>query len=284
MNAPELTRLQIAWLQEIGIDRRMLAHYVPRGEFDAPVKAADVAPQRDPSAGPSATAGVPVRKTPSRADTVLPRPAVIAPPAAVEAVVLRASVPSDWKGMLDQVMECRACPLHSARGRVVFGSGDAEEPQLMIVGEAPGGSDDRAGLPFQGKAGVLLQAMLAAAGLNAETAFYTNLVKCRPLGNRPPTSDEVEACMPYLQRQIALAKPRHILALGSWAAKALLGVETELDSLRGDVHTIRTEAGDETSLVVTYHPAVLLLRPQHKADAWRDLALLRALVARGLTP
>ncbi|WP_246815010.1 uracil-DNA glycosylase [Parapusillimonas granuli] len=121
--------------------------------------------------------------------------------------------------------------------------------------------------------------MLAAAGLDGETAFYTNLVKCRPLGNRPPTPEEVQACMPYLRRQIALAKPRHVLALGGWAAQALLGMEGELDTLRGAVHAIRTETGEEASVVVTYHPAALLLRPQHKADAWRDLSLLRSLVA-----
>src|SRR5690606_29671266 len=100
------------------------------------------------------------------------------------------------------------------------------------------------------------------------------------------TAEEVQACMPYLQRQISLAKPRHILALGKWAAQALLGAEGELDAQRGAVHVIRGETGEETSVVVSYHPAALLLRPEHKADAWRDLALLRSLVreAEGSDP
>ncbi|NYT51629.1 uracil-DNA glycosylase, partial [Parapusillimonas granuli] len=166
---------------------------------------------------------------------------------------------------------------YRAQGRraAVGGQFSTHFPEFLVAQQ----QDDRAGLPFQGKAGVLLQAMLAAAGLDGETAFYTNLVKCRPLGNRPPTPEEVQACMPYLRRQIALAKPRHVLALGGWAAQALLGMEGELDTLRGAVHAIRTETGEEASVVVTYHPAALLLRPQHKADAWRDLSLLRSLVA-----
>ncbi|WP_442592798.1 uracil-DNA glycosylase [Parapusillimonas sp. JC17] len=280
MNAPELTRVQIAWLQEIGIDRRMLAHYVAQGEFGdpgtAPVRQGAAAPSGPDIAAPAADA--PPRGIRPPAQTPPPRRAPQAAAPAAETPPVRAEVAGDWDGLREQVVSCQGCALHSVRGRAVFGSGDVQAPQLMVIGEAPGGSDDRAGLPFQGKAGILLQAMLAAAGLDGATAFYTNLVKCRPLGNRPPTAEEVQACMPYLQRQISLAKPRHILALGNWAAQALLGTEGELDALRGAVHVIRSETGEETSVVASYHPAALLLRPQHKADAWRDLALLRSLV------
>src|SRR3546814_8254779 len=148
----------------------------------------------------------------------------------------------------------------------------------MIIGEAPGDFDDRAGLPFQGKAGVLLQAMLASIVLEADASvFMTNLVKCRPLGNRTPRPDEIAACKPYLQRQIALLKPQRILALGRLAAQAVLEVDAELDALRGQVHQVRSESGQEIPLVATHHPAALLMRPQHKADAWRDLNLARSI-------
>ncbi|HEY9572652.1 MAG TPA: uracil-DNA glycosylase, partial [Pusillimonas sp.] len=167
---------------------------------------------------------------------------------------------------------------HTGRSQTVFGSGASHAPQWMLIGEAPGDFDDRAGLPFQGKAGVLLQAMLASIGLEADASvFMTNLVKCRPLGNRTPRPDEIAACKPYLQRQIALLKPQRILALGRLAAQAVLEVDAELDALRGQVHQVRSESGQEIPLVATHHPAALLMRPQHKADAWRDLNLARSI-------
>lgn len=286
--APSLSALQQAWLQEIGLDKHMLARYVadpepftsgaasgvPAGKARAPagmaaqqVPAEAVEPIRMKPAAPMVGAGdalaggVPVRASETSA-----------PPAVAE------PVPTDWEALKTHIAECRACELHTGRSQTVFGSG-ASSPEWMIVGEAPGDFDDRAGLPFQGKAGVLLAAMLASIGLRPDSpVFFTNLIKCRPLGNRTPRPDEIAACRPYLERQIALLKPQRILTLGRLAAQALLGSEADLDAMRGQVHRVRSEAGQEIPLVATHHPASLLMRPQHKADAWRDLNLARSIV------
>jgi DNA polymerase len=144
----------------------------------------------------------------------------------------------------------------------------------MLIGEAPGEQDDRVGLPFQGSAGVLLRAMLETVGVGADASvFMTNLIKCRPLGNRTPRAEEIAACQPYLLRQIELLQPVRILALGRLAAQALLGADADLERLRGKVHVLESETGRQIPLIVTYHPASLLSRPQHKANAWRDLHL-----------
>ncbi len=288
--APSLSALQQAWLQEIGLDKHMLARYVadpepftsgsasgvPVGKARAPagmaaqqVPAEAVEPIRMKPAAPMVRAG----------DALAGRVAVrtsetSAPPAVAEPM----PVPTDWEALKAHIAECRACELHTGRSQTVFGSG-ASSPEWMIVGEAPGDFDDRAGLPFQGKAGVLLAAMLASIGLRPDSpVFFTNLIKCRPLGNRTPRPDEIAACRPYLERQIALLKPRRILTLGRLAAQALLGSEADLDAMRGQVHRVRSEAGQEIPLVATHHPASLLMRPQHKADAWRDLNLARSIV------
>jgi DNA polymerase len=150
----------------------------------------------------------------------------------------------------------------------------------MVIGEAPGQQDDRVGLPFQGRAGVLLDAMLGAVGIQTGTAVYfSNLIKCRPLGNRTPTPQEAAACLPYLQRQIDILQPRAILVLGKLAAQSLLGLDTDLDEIRGRIHHLRTESGRQIPVVATYHPASLLSRSQHKADAWRDLNLARSAIS-----
>ncbi|MGP1614999.1 MAG: uracil-DNA glycosylase, partial [Pollutimonas bauzanensis] len=191
--------------------------------------------------------------------------AVIKKPAA-DVSAPAAAAPQDWEALQAHIASCEVCGLHAGRSQAVFGTGAMQSPEWMVVGEAPGEHDDRVGLPFQGKPGLLLQAMLASIGVLPESAvFFTNLIKCRPLGNRTP------------KRQIALLKPRRILVLGKLAAQALLGSDADLEQLRGRVHHIRSETGQDIALVATYHPASLLLRPQHKADAWQDLNLARSI-------
>src|SRR5690606_34830476 len=211
-------------------------------------------------------------RTPSQSKARQPAPDPIDIP--------RQPVPETWSALTSHIAECEACGLHRGRSHAVAGSGAEHVPEWLVVGEAPGSVDDRTGLPFQGKAGQLLQAMLASIQVTEQTpVFFTNLIKCRPLGNRTPTQDEIAACMPYVRRQIALLEPHRILALGSLAAQALLGLQDDLEALRGKVHSVRSEAGKDIPLVVTYHPTALLLRPQHKPDAWRDLSLARTLLA-----
>lgn len=182
---------------------------------------------------------------------------------------------SDWHALEAAILTCEACGLHAGRQAAVPGAGATESVDWLVVGEAPGGRDDGLGQPFQGKAGDLLHAMLAAAGIEpAQRVFYTNLVKCRPRSNRPPTPEEIAACLPHLRRQAELLQPHGILALGRLAAQALLGEAASFEHYRGRVHTFQS-GGRDIPVVVTYHPASLLSRPRHKAAGWRDLNLAR---------
>jgi len=185
---------------------------------------------------------------------------------------------SDWRALETLIQACEACGLHAGRRAAVPGAGATQAVDWLVVGEAPGGRDDGLGRPFQGTAGDLLHAMLAAASIEpGKRVFYTNLVKCRPRSNRPPTAEEVAACLPHLHSQIALLQPRGILALGRLAAQALLGEAASFEQYRGRVHAFQS-GGLDLPVVVTYHPASLLSRPRHKAASWRDLNLARTLI------
>ena len=151
----------------------------------------------------------------------------------------------------------------------MFGVGD-QAARWMVVGEAPGADEDRAGEPFVGRAGQLLNAMLRAAGLERGQVYIANVLKCRPPGNRDPLPEEVRSCLPYMHRQIALLDPALILCVGRIAAQNLLGVDTPLGQLRGRVHELKPLG---KRVVVTYHPAYLLRSPGEKRKAWADLQL-----------
>ena len=177
-------------------------------------------------------------------------------------------VQMDWPALNAAVAACTACGLHASRTQTVFGVGDVQA-DWMIVGEAPGADEDRAGEPFVGQAGKLLDAMLLALGLHRQKNVYiANVLKCRPPGNRNPEPAEVVRCAPYLSRQVALVQPKMILAMGRFAVQALLGTEASIASLRGRLHSY-----EGVPLVVTYHPAYLLRNLPEKAKAWQDLRL-----------
>ncbi|MEN5161830.1 uracil-DNA glycosylase [Achromobacter spanius] len=172
-----------------------------------------------------------------------------------------------------QVVACTACGLCKGRRHAVVGQG-AQPTRWLVVGEAPGEQEDRQGQPFVGRSGQLLDAMLAAVGMSRERdVFITNVIKCRPPGNRNPKPEEIAACSPYLMRQIALLKPERILVLGRFAAQTLLGTDATIGSLRGRVHHLKTDEGAQIPVVVSYHPAYLLRSPSEKARAWQDLKL-----------
>jgi DNA polymerase len=173
----------------------------------------------------------------------------------------------DWQELREAVARCEACALHQGRTQTVFGVGN-QDADLMIIGEAPGGEEDRQGEPFVGRAGQLLNAMLAAIGFARERVYIANIVKCRPAGNRDPHADEAAACQGYLYRQIELIGPKLILSVGRVSAHNLLHTEDAVGRLRGRTH--RFQPGD-IPLIVTYHPAYLLRRPEEKAKAWQDL-------------
>lgn len=180
----------------------------------------------------------------------------------------------EWTTLQQEVESCQHCQLSNGRTRVVFGSGDSDA-DVMLIGEAPGAEEDRQGLPFVGKAGKLLDAMLFAIGLSRDRVFICNVVKCRPPNNRNPQADEIKACASYLDAQIKHVNPRVILALGKVAAHRLLQTEAPVYKMREDSQLL---PGSNTPVVVTYHPASLLRNPEQKAQSWQDLRKVRQLL------
>ncbi len=181
---------------------------------------------------------------------------------------------SDWLSLLKSVQSCLACKLSKSRTKTVFGTGNSHA-ELLLIGEAPGAEEDRQGLPFVGKAGKLLDAMLFAIGLDRKQVFICNVLKCRPPNNRDPQLDEVEACASFLTAQIENIKPRVILALGRFAAHRLLETDLPVYKMRENTNVL---PGTGIPVVVTYHPASLLRNPEQKAESWFDLCKVNALL------
>lgn len=171
-----------------------------------------------------------------------------------------------------EVESCTLCPLYKTANRGVPGSGNPMA-RLVCIGEGPGANEDEQGLPFVGAAGQLLTKILAAVDLSRDDVFITNVVKHRPPGNRNPEPTEIEACTPYLIRQLDLIQPKVILALGTFAAQTLLNTKTPIGKLRGDVHRYRG-----IPVVVTYHPAALLRNPAWKRPTWEDVQFARRIL------
>jgi uracil-DNA glycosylase len=194
-----------------------------------------------------------------------------APLVPAEARAKPSSVDSlDWDALAERVAGCQQCRLCEKRTNTVFGVGD-RNADWMLIGEAPGENEDRQGEPFVGQAGKLLDNMLRSLTLARDTNVYiANVIKCRPPGNRNPEPDEVMRCEPYLQRQVALVKPKLIVALGRFAAQSLLKTDASISSLRGRVHTY-----EGVPVIVSYHPAYLLRSLADKSKAWADLCLAR---------
>jgi len=223
----------------------------------------------------ASAAGAPHFAAPPPRDTapVAPPPVAMVRPPASDVATL------DWDALAARVATCQACELAAGRTQTVFGVG-RRDADWLIIGEAPGAEEDRRGEPFVGRAGQLLNAMLAALGLAREAVYIANILKCRPPQNRDPRPAEVVACERYLARQIELLNPRLILAVGRIAAQNLLKVETPIGRLRGTVHRYGETA---IPVVVTYHPAYLLRSPGEKAKAWSDLCFAARTLAASET-
>jgi uracil-DNA glycosylase len=206
---------------------------------------------------------------PAAAATAAPAPGAVSPAAPREDGL-------DWDQLRARVAACTRCSLSATRTQTVFGVG-SQRAEWLIVGEAPGADEDRRGEPFVGRAGQLLNSMLRAIGLAREEVYIANVLKCRPPGNRDPQASESAECLPYLDRQIALLKPKIMLAVGRIAAQNLLRTEAPLARLRQQVHSFGV---GRTPLVVTYHPAYLLRTPADKRKAWEDLKFAREVCAR----
>jgi DNA polymerase len=199
-------------------------------------------------------------------DSIPPRKPFFAPPD------LAAAVPATERAAFlnlirEDIGDCTRCELHKGRNKIVFGDG-SPNARIMFVGEGPGADEDAQGIPFVGKAGQLLNNMIAAMGLKREEVYIANVVKCRPPGNRTPEPEEANTCSPFLFRQIDVVRPQVLVALGATAATYLFGARQPLAGLRGRVHAFRG-----AQLIVTYHPAYLLRDPRQKKEAWADLQI-----------
>ncbi len=179
--------------------------------------------------------------------------------------------PTDLKEFHQQIQDCQKCRLAEHRTHFVFGVGPPTA-KVMCIGEGPGYEEDQQGEPFVGPAGQMLNRILAAIGFEREEVYIANIVKCRPPANRNPEAEEIAACLPYLEKQIDLVRPKLILALGKVAAQSLLQTNAPIGALRGRVYRYR-----QAELIVTYHPAALLRDHKWKPAAWEDAQKLRRL-------
>ncbi|MDO5531322.1 uracil-DNA glycosylase family protein, partial [Sutterella sp.] len=193
---------------------------------------------------------------------------------------------ADWAKLKELALSCRSCRLCERRSKVVFSEGEPG-PKLVIVGEAPGAEEDLQGVPFVGKAGKLLTAMLESLNITRrKDVVILNVLKCRPPNNRDPEPGEIVCCGRYLRRQLEILAPEVILLTGRFSARTVLGLEETMSigRMRGRVHEARV--GDRTiPAVVTYHPSYLLRSPGEKAKSWEDLLLLRDVMEKaGILP
>lgn len=264
---PQLDARQRAMLAEMGVRVWAPKAGVAPAPAAAPAAQVPVARPALPSARAAAPAVVPVVATPvpaptPQADGGLPGTR----PPGVEHM--------DWPALEAAVAGCQACGLCQSRKNTVFGAGDTGA-DWMVIGEAPGEHEDRQGEPFVGAAGQLLDNMLRAVGRSRQSRgeagrgiYIANVLKCRPPANRNPLPDEVAQCEPFLARQVALVRPKIILAMGRFAVQSILKTEEPIGRLRGRVHRY-----EGVPVIVTYHPAYLLRTPGDKAKAWADLCL-----------
>jgi len=174
------------------------------------------------------------------------------------------------KGHNAAICECTKCPLSETRTNFVYGAGNPKA-DVLFIGEAPGRDEDLKGEPFVGRAGQLLDKILAAIHFKREDVYIANILKCRPPNNRDPQPDEMAVCMPHLKEQIRLIKPKIICALGRISAQALLNTSTPLGKLRRQWHEF-----EGIPFIVTYHPAALLRFQSYKKDTWADVQMLRS--------
>ncbi len=175
----------------------------------------------------------------------------------------------DLESFHNEIKDCQLCPLGATRTKFVFGVGNPNA-DLMLIGEAPGKNEDLKGEPFVGRAGQLLDKILAAINLSREEVYIANVLKCRPPNNRDPLKSESDTCQPYLKQQIKLIKPKLILALGRVSGAWLLGEDLALKDMRNKSHSY-----NGIEMMVTYHPAALLRNPNWKRPCWEDMQKVR---------
>ncbi|MCH8110366.1 MAG: uracil-DNA glycosylase [Proteobacteria bacterium] len=258
----------LRWLVDSGADEAVLTH--PRDRF-----AENKAP---PGARPAlAPANMPTAKAPRGASVPL---ALEAPDAASESARALAAGCGTLEELRDAMARFDGCALRHTATNLVFGDGNPES-RVMFVGEAPGADEDRQGLPFVGVSGQLLDRMIAAIGLNRESAYITNILPWRPPGNRKPDAAEVMICLPFIRRHIELVAPEVLVLVGGTAASTLLERREGITRLRGRWLIYALDSGEVPALPI-YHPAYLLRQPALKRQAWQDMLALKHRLA-GMT-
>ena len=276
----EIVQARLRYYRDLGV-----YDFYRRGEPDAealqwPAETLTPADDGVEKEQPRLDAPVPSPLNPSLdSEPVIPaRKPVAPPPDLVPGIVPAARRGAALEAIRAEIGDCTRCPLaFQGRHKIVFADGDPNA-RLMFVGEGPGADEDAQGLPFVGRAGQLLNAMLRAIGLPREAVYIANTLKCRPPHNRDPQPNETGECFPFLERQIELLKPKIMLVVGRIAAHNLLRTDVSLSRLRQQVHLF---GASRVPLIVTYHPAYLLRTPSDKRKAWEDLKFAREVLARG---
>lgn len=233
--------------------------------------------RREPLGGPDAGAAgdPPIPSSPAETDWEAAPPVAVSMFDPVVDLTPAGSRAEALELVRAELGDCTRCKLHRlGRRQIVFGTG-SPDARLMFVGEAPGYEEDVQGLPFVGRAGQLLTRIIEAIGFRRDDVYIANVIKCRPPDNRSPELDEIQTCQPFLFAQIDAIRPRVIVALGTFAARALLGTEDPISRLRGRVYRFRG-----AWVVPTFHPAFLLRSPDRKRDVWEDMQKARALLDR----
>ena len=243
------------------------------GRADAPSADSTV---KTPTSPAAAAPKAPAAATPDAPD--VPEPEIISVTFAFSSVATTSDMFAGSTGLetcatLEEVearsVGCQNCELAGGRTNVVFGVGNPNA-RLMFIGEAPGRNEDIQGVPFVGRAGQLLDKILDAAGIERDDVYIANIIKCRPPNNRTPLTNEIEACIPYLGRQVALITPKVICTLGLPATQTVLGIRGSMGSLRGKMYV----EGD-VKVIPTYHPAAALRDPKYKRPIWDDIQLIK---------
>ncbi len=196
------------------------------------------------------------------------------PAITTETAAIDPKIEAIWKALETKVKNCTLCGLEKTRTQTVFGVGN-RQTDLLLIGEAPGAREDAAGEPFVGRAGLLLNEMLKSIGLDRQTTYITNILKCRPPNNRDPLPHEVKFCTPYLNEQITLINPKMIVALGRIAAQFLLNTDTPIGKMRTQLHHYGEK---KIPLIVIYHPAYLLRSPREKSKAYKDMLQIQKIL------
>ena len=272
----------LRWYLDAGVDEAI--GEAPVNRYDSYESIADLpapAPPREASGG----SPQPLRGEPLPLEAASPRPAARAAPAAggmaaVEDAVARAARANTLDDVRAALASFDGCPLSRTATNLVFGDGNPQA-RLVLIGEAPGAEEDRRGLPFVGPSGRLLDKMLASIALDRSNVFITNTIFWRPPGNRSPTSSEVAACMPFVERIVELIDPRLLVALGGPAAVAMLGVAESVSRLRGRWFSYQTPRMPRPiAATALFHPAYLLRSPAQKRLAWRDLLAIKSRIVQ----